>query len=234
MENKNLVERIISFGLTRQEAVFYLALYKNGALTGYEVSKLTGISRSNVYNGLANLVTQGAAYIAEEGSVTKYIALDFAEFSENKIRTLEQEKTYIIQNLPEKEPDSLEFIMIEGQEHILNKLYHMLIQSKYRVYIYVNSNILLLLQEQLKDCIARGIKVVIITDYLVNVENSKLYIHQIVDSQIQLIVDSNLVLMGEINAGCLYSRQKNFVNVFKQSFANTIKLIELENKIVSG
>ena len=53
MEEAAIIEQLILFGLSRQEAAIYLCLLQNEELTGYEVAKLTGISRSNVYNGLA-------------------------------------------------------------------------------------------------------------------------------------------------------------------------------------
>ena len=56
MEEAAIIEQLILFGLSRQEAAIYLCLLQNEELTGYEVAKLTGISRSNVYNGLASLV----------------------------------------------------------------------------------------------------------------------------------------------------------------------------------
>ena len=56
MEEAAIIEQLTLFGLSRQEAAIYLCLLKNEELTGYEVAKLTGISRSNVYNGLASLV----------------------------------------------------------------------------------------------------------------------------------------------------------------------------------
>ena len=55
MDDMAFVEKLMAFGLTRQEASIYLCLYRNGTLTGYEAAKLTGISRSNVYNALAGL-----------------------------------------------------------------------------------------------------------------------------------------------------------------------------------
>ena len=63
MEEAAIIEQLTLFGLSRQEAAIYLCLLKNEELTGYEVAKLTGISRSNVYNGLASLVEHGAAYV---------------------------------------------------------------------------------------------------------------------------------------------------------------------------
>ncbi len=53
MANVGLTEYLMEFGLTRQEATIYLNLMERGMQTGYEVSKQTGISRSNVYRALA-------------------------------------------------------------------------------------------------------------------------------------------------------------------------------------
>jgi sugar-specific transcriptional regulator TrmB len=50
------------FGLTRQEAIIYITLLSNNYMTGYEISKLTGISKSNTYSSLTGLVSKGAAY----------------------------------------------------------------------------------------------------------------------------------------------------------------------------
>ena len=47
-------------------------IYQNGELTGYEVAKLTGISRSNVYGALSALADKGAAYLME-GNSSKYV-----------------------------------------------------------------------------------------------------------------------------------------------------------------
>ena len=79
-----IVERLMHFNLTRQEATLYLLLVKAGRLTGYEAAKQTGISRSNTYTALAGLVEKGAAYIMEEGKVTRYTPVAPEEFCNNK------------------------------------------------------------------------------------------------------------------------------------------------------
>jgi sugar-specific transcriptional regulator TrmB len=43
-------------GLTGQEAALYLALCREGELTGYEGAKVAGVSRSNAYLALSSLV----------------------------------------------------------------------------------------------------------------------------------------------------------------------------------
>ena len=59
MRGMEIVERLMHFNLTRQEATLYLLLVKAGRLTGYEAAKQTGISRSNTYTALAGLVEKG-------------------------------------------------------------------------------------------------------------------------------------------------------------------------------
>lgn len=39
MEENLILDKLVQFGLTRQEANIYLCLYQNGELTGYEVAE---------------------------------------------------------------------------------------------------------------------------------------------------------------------------------------------------
>ena len=73
MEHTSFVERLMDFGLTRQEAGIYECLLREGKTTGYEVAKQLGISRSNAYNSLASMTEKGAAYLVEEGTTKKYV-----------------------------------------------------------------------------------------------------------------------------------------------------------------
>ena len=70
MEQTSFTERLMEFGLTRQEASIYQCLLTEGKVTGYEVAKQTGISRSNAYNSLASMTEKGAAYLVEAVSYT--------------------------------------------------------------------------------------------------------------------------------------------------------------------
>jgi len=77
----------------------------------------------------------------------------------------------------------------------------------------------------------RGIKIVIITNSTFNFDGAIVYHAKKKPSQIRLIVDSKLVLTGEItdrsNSTCLYSSNNNLVEVFKDSLTNEIKLIQI-------
>lgn len=227
MEN---VERLMSFGLTRQEASIYLLLFQEGELNGYEASKLTSISRSNAYNSLASLVEKGAAYIIE-GDTVKYTPVPINEFCNNKIRELAVNKQEILKSVPKRRSESNGYITITGEKHIMDKFRNMLINVKARVYLSVYDHILSKFEDELTALIKRGIKVVIITNSPFKLEGAIIYYAESKPEQIRLIADSKYVLTGEIsdkvNSTCLYSSNDNLVEIFKESLTNEIKLIEL-------
>lgn len=246
MEEATLVEKILAFGLGRQEAIIYLCLMRNGELTGYEVAKLTGISRSNVYNGLASLVDHGAAYTME-GASTKYTAVPIEEFCDNRIHYLKEVRGELVLNCPKAALTTEGYITIEGSSHIRDKIHHMLTGASQRIYFSATSSFLEQWKSEIEELVRREIKVVLISDAFPKSMDESLKEHIIFyqslpaepgeigicdrSKQIRLIIDSEYVLTGEIvgsaTDNCLYSAQKNFVNVFKEAMRNEIKLIEL-------
>ncbi len=250
MEEAAFIERLSLFGLSRQEALIYLCLLKNSELTGYEVAKLTGISRSNVYNGLAALVEHGAAYILE-GASTKYTPVCIEEFCDNRIRNLKEVEELLVRNSPKKLATTEGYITIEGYGHICDKIHHMLLNAGQRIYFSASRAFLEKWQEELQGLAERQIKIVLISDELPvaltqsEVLGEKIIFYQIGrrtdweeqgerGRQLRLIIDSTYVLTGEVTESssdtCLYSAQKNFVNVFKEAMRNEIELIKIKEK----
>ena len=64
-------------------------------MTGYEVAKQTGISRSNAYNSLASMTEKGATYLVEEGNTRKYVPVPVEEFCKNRIRRMEEARQWL-------------------------------------------------------------------------------------------------------------------------------------------
>lgn len=228
----NFIDMLIKFGLTRQEATIYQTLLEHGEVTGYEVAKLTGISRSNTYNALAGLVEKGAAYIIE-GSVTKYLPVKVENFSADIIRNLTVLRKNLIECAPDVLVESQGYITIKGEKHIYNRMRNMLEQAKKRIYIIARVDLLLTIKEELTLLCKDGKKVVVITDdstFLL--EGATVYRSSTPIHQFGLIADSVEVLSGETHKGeniaCLYSKNRNFVDVYKEMLANKIDLIILQ------
>ena len=234
MEEKTFAERLMEFGLTRQEASIYQFLSVEGKVTGYEVAKQTGISRSNAYNSLANMTEKGAAYLVEEGNTRKYIPVPLDEFCKNRIRKLEESRKWLEKHMPSEKTYTEGYITIEGAEHILNKMRNILSQVDKRVYISCTRNYLLLLVRELQDLTRAKKKVVIITDQPVTFENARVYVGEDRGMQIGIIADSKYALTGEYGEGsintCLYAGKKNFVELYKTALSNEIKLLSIREE----
>lgn len=234
MEENTTLDRLVLFGLTRQEATIYLCLFQNGEMTGYEIAKQTGISRSNVYSGLSGLVDKGAAYL-EEGTASKYRVVCPEEFCENKIRSLKKEKEYLIAHLPAKKEKELGYITISGSRNIRDKILTMINGAEMRIYFSASYKMIEELKEEFMNALDRKIKLVLITDELPKEkrirEDGICYLGERKENSIRLIVDSEYALTGELTGSkedtCLYTGQKNFIEVFKDALRNEIRLIEL-------
>ena len=226
----NNIDLLMNFGLTRHEARIYTFLFSEGKLNGYEVAKITGISRSNTYTALAGLVDKGAAYTIEENSVY-YVPVPVEEFCNNKIRYMNDIKNKLINSMPKKRNKVHGYISIKGEQNILNKLNNMINDAKERVYLCLSLGKLEKYRNQLQELVDKKIKVVIITDFSFDIKGAKVYYSNINEKTIRVIVDSQHVLTGEIedkdNSTCLYSSNNNLVEVFKESLSNKIKLIEI-------
>lgn len=233
MQQSELTQKIMNFGLTRQEALIYQQLIVAGESTGYEVAKEVGISRSNAYSSLNSLVEKGAAYL-QNGTTNKYQAVDVSEFCGNKIRTLENDKKDLEENLVIKE-DTEGYVTIFGCRNIQDKISNMLNTVEQRVYISISGDKLYLFKEAIVKLIEEKKKVVIITDIMPEIENCNIHLSDsLMENQIRLIVDSKYVLTGDFGESkddtCLYSGQKNFVNLFKDAMRNEIELINLRSE----
>ncbi len=241
MEETGLIEKLLLFGLGRQEAIIYICLLKSGELTGYEVAKLTGISRSNVYNTLASLVEQGAAYVCE-GSSTRYVAVGMEEFCDNRIRYMQEMEQVLVLNAPKRQLPSEGYVTIEGYEHINDKIHHMILGAKQRIYFSANEFFLGKWEKEITEVLNRNVKVVFLSEKLPdNLQKLNVIFYKRLpaeepwdpgEQQIRLIIDSAYVLTGDVVGSstdtCLYCAQKNFVNVFKEAMSNEIKLIEMQ------
>lgn len=230
----DLIEGLTNFNITKQEATLYVLLLKAGQLTGYEASKQTGISRSNTYTALAGLVEKGAAYVLEEGKVTRYTPVAPEEFCRNKISRLKKIKQDILRQLPTLAGEAEGYITIKGEREIVNKLRNTVLAAKVRIYVSGNVRVLELLRTELTDAVKRGLKVVIIGDKNFKLAGAICYGTTKQNEQIRLIADSQTVLTGDLedaeDSSCLYSCKRNLVDLFKDALKNEIALIKLTER----
>lgn len=227
MEN-SFLDNLVSFGLTRQEAQIYSTLLLHGQMTGYEVSKETGISRSNVYAALSALVEKGAAYLIE-GESTKYTPVAIKKFTENVLSDLSRKAKDLEKNAPQQLVQQEGYITILGAANIRNKIREMLLATELRLYIMAPAAIISEFDAELQELITSGKKVVILSDNY-KLKGAKIYETKPEEGQLRFITDSAYVLTGELTGSthdsALYSGQQNLVSVMKEALKNKIILLE--------
>ena len=227
MAETKIIDILTEFSLTRQEASIYAALLNHGDMAGYEVAKDTGFSRSNVYAALNALVEKGAAYLVQ-GESTKYRPVEIKTFTSNKIAELKKSAEYLEKHGPQKVIESEGYITIVGAKNIRNKMREMLSKTELRLYLMAPAQIVKDFEEDLKRLVSEGKKIVLLTqDY--SIKGAKVYNTKVEEGQIRFITDSAYVLTGELTDDehntCLYSGQKNLVEVMKEALKNKISLL---------
>ena len=227
MAETKIIDILTEFSLTRQEASIYAALLNHGDMTGYEVAKDTGFSRSNVYAALNALVEKGAAYLVQ-GESTKYRPVEIKTFTSNKIAELKKSAEYLEKHGPQKVIESEGYITIVGAKNIRNKMREMLSKTELRLYLMAPAQIVKDFEEDLKRLVSEGKKIVLLTqDY--SIKGAKVYNTKVEEGQIRFITDSAYVLTGELTDDehntCLYSGQKNLVEVMKEALKDKISLL---------
>lgn len=81
VDNTKKYDFLLNIGFTLNEAKVYLALIQYNELNGYEASKLSGVSRSLVYDVLERLVNKGFVFKCN-GYTNIYKALDYDKLIE--------------------------------------------------------------------------------------------------------------------------------------------------------
>ena len=228
MSDSVFTDYLKSFGLTGQEALIYQVLLQNEAMTGYEIARESGISRSNVYGSLVGLADKGAAYLIE-GTPARYVAVDVPHFCDHTLEELQRRAEYLRSNAPEKQRDYGAYITVKGSRHIRDLIRDMMRSCQYRLYILAEAELIREYEPELLRLIAEGKKIVLMTSGYA-LEGAIVYETQPERCQIRFITDSSYVLTGELTGSaadsCLYSGQPNLVAVMKEALKNRITLIQ--------
>lgn len=226
----NFNDALLKIGFTPIEATVYMMLCKHGALTGYEVSKLSSISRSNVYGALYSLQEKGRCYLVE-GEATKYSPLSKDEL----LLTVQRELAEILTVLEKQFPESVEttepYITIKGYDNVLQKIRNMLLTCSSHIYILCTPLYIALFKEELIT-LSQNKKVVIICDKHISLGNALVYKRSKSPQGFHMIIDTQSVITGEIAdnlSQCLFTNNESLVRLIRESFIAELDLIKLTN-----
>jgi sugar-specific transcriptional regulator TrmB len=219
----DLIVALKKIGFTQQEAVIYIELCRHSEITGYEAAKLSGISRSNAYAALSSLVDKGYAYVIE-GTSVRYTPVPKEELINNARRDIEIPIKIIEAQLDFQQLKQEPYITITDEKHIIDKLKNIILVAELRIYLSCDNNVLVMVQEELKKAVDKGLKVVILSPNDLEHVLHKHYFNEPSPS-IKIIADTKEVLAGTLKQS-LYSKNSTLVNLIREAFVNEITIIE--------
>lgn len=138
MEKKDIVQAIENLGLSTYEAKAYFALLSESPLTGYKLSKVSGVPRSRIYETVEKLAAKGLV-LSQEGETTLLMPVSLESFLEKKEKENRRNIDFLKDILPQlKKPTEAQGIWtMVGRDRIFDTVNHAI--SKARSHIYLVS-----------------------------------------------------------------------------------------------
>ncbi len=201
------VDKLMALGFSEYEAKAYLALLRENPVTGYQLSKLSGVPRSMIYEVIGKLIARGAAMSLRQDDVTRYAPIPPDEFLDN----LHREHQALVNDLKRDlssllaAPD-LELVWnIEGQENILAKAEEMIRQAEREIYLYLMPAAVPELRAALTDAVRKGVKVVAYSPMPLDLPGVQVVVAPVSEEAqdrveglwLILVIDEKEVLIGE-------------------------------------
>ncbi|MDF2614788.1 MAG: TrmB family transcriptional regulator [Clostridia bacterium] len=224
-------EALQKIGFSPLEATVYITLCKHGNLTGYEVAKLSGISRSNIYAALYSLQDKGMCHVSE-GESTKYVPLSKEELILSAKRNMTKTLADIEEHFPDRIDVSEPYVTIKGYDNVLSKIKNSILQCKSHLYILSTSSYIELLKEELF-MISQTKKVTILCDKKIDISQDVTFgIRNKSPQGFHMIIDTKSVITGDLKhegSQCLYSSNQSLVRLMRESFITELDMITLTN-----
>lgn len=205
--NGDLIDRLMKIGFSEYEAKAYVALLRESPVTGYQLSKTSGVPRSMIYEVLGKLTGRGAAMTLRKGDSTRYAPVPAEEFLDQLRREHEELTASLKDDLAVlASPADLEYVWnIEGHENIIAKAIEMIRQAKTRIYLALVPATCQTLQPALEEAIERGVRVRLYTTSKVDVANCRVVVAHVSEETLGqarglgliLVIDGEEVLIAE-------------------------------------
>ena len=224
IENDNY-KFLLEIGFTLNEAKVYLTLLQNRYLNGYEISKLSKVSRSLVYNVIDRLVAKGFV-LKSEGQINYYCALPYEKVIErikndniNKLNVAREK----LKNYSRIENESEYIFNIKGIDEFFSKANDLISNAKKEISISIWKEDFPKIEESLLIAAKKGIKIYIFSFSNITFPSAEIFSYQLKDPnslfpyrRISIVVDGKEVIIGE-NAGdksiCVLSKNHALVSM---------------------
>jgi len=202
-----MIARLQGLGFSEYEARAYVALLQKNPVTGYELSKLSGVPRSMIYEVLGKLTARGAALTLPSEGAIRYAPVSADELLNRLQREYEELIDQTRESLASLSAASdLDVVWnIKGAGNILAKAREMIDQAQHSLHLALLPETFSLLRSSLSDAVVRGVRVVLYTTGSVELDGAEVVApvlsHEALDQAgalaLILVMDSSEMLISE-------------------------------------
>ena len=155
-----LIDKLMSFGLSKLDAQVYLHLLQQGRANGYKIAKELSLSRSSVYGSIDTLYDNGYIFLVK--GVSKEYEAKSPELVLSRIKKQTLDNIELLKKELSKLPTCVEehfTYNLSGYENLIHKTKEVIESSSQELYINTDFNLALFANE-LTDAIERGVRVI--------------------------------------------------------------------------
>jgi len=160
MEKKDIVQALENLGLSTYEAKAYFALLSESPLTGYKLSKVSGVPRSRIYETIEKLTAKGLI-LSQEGDTILLIPVSLESFLKKKEKESKQNLDFLKEVLPQlKKPAETQGIWtMSGRHRIFETINHVISQAKSHIYLVSFDNDIVFFESALSEAEKRQVSI---------------------------------------------------------------------------
>ncbi len=157
---EKILTEIQKLGFSQYESKAYLSLLQHSPVTGYELSKRSGVPRSMIYEVINKLIDRGAVNTIPSDPL-KYSPVAAKEFLKRVRRNIDATFDFLDQSLSSLEQggDINVISHIHGYEHVMDELLEIIDGAKRELWLSVWDSQALLLKTNVQEAEKRDVKV---------------------------------------------------------------------------
>lgn len=244
LKNKEkILETLNEFGFSKYEAKAYLALLQKSDISAYEISKMSTVPQSKIYETVKKLTSKGLA-VAKGSNPVKYSPLPIDEFLKRYKNNMEKSIDFLKDSLNDiNAQPSIDYMWhLEEKDEILNKARKMIKNASDKISLEIWDTQFQLLKNELKEAEKNGIDILIIYYGDKLEEIGEMYFHEMegmydsaekVGQWLTLNVDgeeSLFAIFKEFETQSVWTQNKSFMLLAETMIAHDIYIAELYNE----
>ncbi|HCY87241.1 MAG TPA: hypothetical protein DHV36_19065 [Desulfobacteraceae bacterium] len=236
VKHEQMMADMQSLGFSAYECRAYLSLLEEFPVSGYGLSKTSGIPRSRIYEVLKSLIAKQMVFEQKEGKTTLYTPMEPEIF----IKKLKSRYEKIFEDLKQyagtlyrepKQDDKL--VVIQGRDNIIGFLKVLIRGAEKRVAVSIWDEELNALTEELDAALERGVMLrgiyfgtAKVYEDLVPHRRIKRYMAEKKERYLSVIIDHAHVVSGIVSRGeaskVTWSRDEGFIEVSEDYIAHDL------------